>query len=178
MSHFFFCESWHALQRQPLGMLNEEQAHARHFEGAPYCVLVNSPKAPTAILDVIAHGVGVEFLDEHLRSRLVYRYIASESGELFLRTILFRKFQGSSKDPAYVTAYIFDAVGEVTVRHERMLPIRQSRISQAPFALENNIEAYPAFGRYVRLLDFSRRFGVLIGQASDSDDDTGVFTLL
>lgn len=178
MAHFFFCERWHALQRQPTGMLNEEQAHARHFEGSPYCVLVNSPREPTAVLDVIAHGVGVEFLDEDLRSRLVYRYTTGQSGELFLRTILFRKFQGRSTDPAYVTAYIFDAAGEVTVRHERMLPIRQSRITQASFALENNIEAYPAFGHYDRLLDFSRRFSVLIGQASDTDNDTGMLTLL
>ena len=160
-----------------MGMLNDEQACARHFDGAPYCVLVDSPREPTAILDVSGHGIGVEFLDEHLRSRLVYRYIASESGELFLRTILFRKFDGRSEEPAYVTAYIFDVGGEVTVRQERMHPIRQSRITQATFALENNIEAYPAFGRYDRLLNFSRRFGAVIGQAPESDEeDTGVLT--
>ncbi|HET8744466.1 MAG TPA: hypothetical protein VFM98_02600 [Ramlibacter sp.] len=159
-------------------MLNDEQAHARHFDGARYCVLVDSPTEPTAILDVSRHGIGVEFLDEHLRSRLVYRFITSESGELFLRTILFRKFRGGSEEPAYVTAYIFDVGGEVTVRQERMLPTRHSRITQVAFALENNIEAYPAFGRYERLLNFSRRFAAVFGQApeSDNDADAGVLT--
>jgi hypothetical protein len=178
MALFYFCERWYALRRQPTGMLNDEQAHARHLKGAPYCVLVDSPEEPTAVLDLNPHGVGVEFLDEHLRSRLVYRYVASQSGQLFLRTILFRKFPGRSDQPAHVMAYIFDVCGEVTIRHERILPIRQSRIDQATFALENNIEAYPEFGRYERLLNFSRRFSTVIGRASDSDNDTGVVTII
>lgn len=176
MARFFFCERWLALQRQPGGMLDDVTAHARHRDGARYCVLVDSPSEPTAILDVSGHGIGVEFLDEHLRSRLAYRFIASQAGELFLRTILFRKFQGRSEEPAHVTACIFDVSGELTVRQEQMRPVRQSRISQASFALENNVEAYPAFGRYERLLDFSRRFGAVMGQAPDSGTDAGVLT--
>ena len=43
--------------------------------------------------------------------------------------------------------------------------------------LENMFIGNPP-GNYDRLLDFSRRFSVLIGQASDTDNDTGMLTLL
>lgn len=154
---YSYVEKWSRGYKELLGPLTEEEARARHDKGGWYTVLVDSTVTPSCFIEVVGENgyVGVNFLDGHLRSYLVYAFQQSEPGKLFNSVGTFRTFVGDSDEVATVETYRFGREGKVTVER-RDLQTDVVEVGSREIDVTPNFEGWPEFGQYERLLIVER----------------------
>src|SRR4051812_35893673 len=96
----YFCSLWSQHWKEPAELWTEEQARAADAAGERYAVMIDSPTRPSCIVEVVKETdfVGVYFLDESLRERLIYLFHRESDGRLFLTTAKSRQFEGETDE--------------------------------------------------------------------------------
>ena len=156
MSQLTYCKGWFRAKKVALESYTAEEARSRHESGDLYCVLVGSPQAPEAFLEVVKGTAGVSWLDEHLRENLSYNFQALEPGRLFLAMAVSREFVGQSEQVAEGSTYTFKPSGTVAIRRETFAPSHRAEIAESVQDVSGNWDVFPHFGEYSSLLRVER----------------------
>lgn len=156
MHAIHYSKSWFRAKKRPVEPYSEAKARALHEAGSLYCAQIGQPDAPSCFLEITGDWIGVEFLDEQLRSYLSYSFQEQESGRLFLSMTTWREFAGLTDTVVMGTTYVFQVNGEVTVTEETFHPTYALTESQAAVDVSSNWDSFPLFGRYSSLIRVER----------------------
>ena len=147
-----YCENWFQAGKRPINPLSVADAQARHEARRPYCALSgrSQAEAPTQVLSLAGAWVSVSVLDDLKREYLRYDFNERAPEKLFLKTALFRTFEGSTDEPVEATQFAFSEEGSALIerRNLRDNEVRQRRWNGDMAA---NWERYPEFGEYAAL---------------------------
>lgn len=152
---YFYCKSWFRAKKVATEIWSSATAEVAHSEGKLYTVLVNSETHPTAFVEVTKNTVSVGFLDERLREKLSYAFIAVGGGRIFLSMATYRDFQGDSDALGSGTSYVFQESGSVSIKRQTFSP-PASQVTDSTTDVSGNYSLYPIFGRYDDLLRVER----------------------
>jgi hypothetical protein len=145
----FFCKSWFTAKKLTTEVWTEAQAKDAHDSGRKYTVLVDSIERPFCIIDVMTDKfIGVDFLDERLRSALSYVFQVVAPGRLFLTRAVHREFDGDQDKVAKGTSYGFTEGGKVRIDRETFLPTHSLETANTETDVSSNYVPVPQFGEY------------------------------
>ena len=137
-------------------LLNEAAKHA-HENGLVYYSIVFENEKPYCFLEVNKGFYRVCFLDELLRKYMSYDFTDNfkevKADKLFLSSITFWEFEGSTDKMVKITDHIFKPNGSFHMI-ERDLIANEQIDSEAKNKIDvsSNWENYPEFGRYESLI--------------------------
>lgn len=151
----FFCKSWFRAKRRAIEPWTEEKAQQAHVSGNLYAALIGSQERPRCVLEIAAHFVGVEFLDEQLREALSYQFQLVEPGRLFLSMATYREFVGLSDQVSVGTTYFFSRDGTVKIERLTFEP-HGKETSDSTVDVSPNYSSFPSFGEYGDLIRIER----------------------
>lgn len=156
-----YCTQWSRHYNHPIKVLTEEQARAAHENGQLYTVLVGNPDRPQCFLECTAfRSVGVEFLDDALRTYLDYSFQEMRRGELFISMSRRLHFPNETDLADRATVFYFETDGQLAIVWYQANPNgigskivdKQQRIVD----VSRNWEPYPEFGHYQGLATLDR----------------------
>jgi hypothetical protein len=163
-----YCEQWSRHYSHPHKPLTEKQARERHRQGKLYTALLGDPAH--CFLEFSAfRSVCVEFLDEALRSVLLYSFQEKQPNSLFLSEAIIRRYdadpQANSGYPNSADLYDFDVDGRLIIRHSVITPRATTRVGEEETTTDvtQNWEPFPEFGCYDGLATRDRGIPVLRG---------------
>lgn len=156
---FTYTKGWFRAQKRPLALWTPKQARTEHDAGRPYTVLVgDNAEQPQAFLEVTPNlgFVGVNFLDEHLRPYLEYKF--KKQGErYFLQQTRLRVYKETSETVIRMETYNFTPEGQVTI-YENDVEAGQTTTKEAvnPIDVSRNWEDDLTFGDYAGFVRVER----------------------
>lgn len=153
----YFCKKWFAPKKYAPEVWTKEQAKEAHDNGRNYTVLVNSLERPFCVILVMANGIAVDFLDEHLRESLSYQFQVVSPGQLFLTMAVHREFDGDEDKVAKGTMYTFTQKGEVHIRREIFIPTHSLETANTEADVSSNYAPFPQFGEYEEFTRMERQ---------------------
>ena len=156
MSSIHYCKSWFSAKKCPTVLWDEEQARAAHDNRTVYTALVGGLERPTHVVDVVDQFVAVDFLDEHLREILSYQFLEYEPGKMFLKTAIYREFDGDTDRVLAGSSYGFNQDGYVKIWSESFDPHLLEEAERFSIDVSGNFDRYPDFGDYDHLTVFER----------------------
>ena len=156
MSSIHYCKSWFSAKKRPTVLWDEEQARAAHDNRTVYTALVGGLERPTRVVVVSDHFVAVDFLDEHLREVLCYQFSEYEPGKIFLKTAIYREFDGDTDRVLTGSSYRFDQEGYVKIWRESFDPHLLEETDRSSMDVSGNFDRYPDFGDYDHVTAFER----------------------
>jgi hypothetical protein len=146
-----YCSGWSRPSKRTIEYWDEDRARKAYEERKLYAVLVGDPERPHCFIESNMKYVGVEFLDEHVRSNLCYTFQELEPGKLFMTRMVTRQFIQDTDKVYAGTAYYIKPDGRVVAEYERfvnhMKTEREAKVDPAPYWMP-----YPEFGKYVELV--------------------------
>lgn len=152
-----YCEGWFRARKVATKPLTEAQARQRHEAGKLYTVLIGEPKRPHTIIETRDHYLGVEFMDELLRSHSVYQFMRQPNGRLFMVMAVFREFQGDGEKLKRAQRLSFEPDGHVTsFETDYVNSPNEETVVEKYIDVSLNWEPYPAFGDYASIARFER----------------------
>lgn len=155
----YFCKSWFAAKKLATEVWTEEQAKDAHENGRNYTVLVESIERPFCVILVMANGIAVDFLDEHLRKALSYQFQVVEPGRMFLTMAVHREFDEDGDKVAKGTSYGFSEDGKVRIDREAFLPDHSLEVANGQTDVSSNYVPAPEFGKYEEFMRMERQLG-------------------
>lgn len=153
----YFCDGWFAAKKFATQVWTEAQAKDAHDNGRNYTVLVDSIQRPFCVILVMAKGIAVDFLDEHLRKALSYQFQLVEPGRMFLTMAVHREFDGETDKVAKGTSYGFTENGKLRIDRETFLPEHSLEVANGQADVSSNYEAVPEFGKYEAFMRMERQ---------------------
>jgi hypothetical protein len=93
MEPLYYCWKWSRYNKIPLDMFSTEKAQSAYNSRSLYTVLVGDEHRPRCFVESNADYVGLEFLDERLRSYVCYTFQKKSRGKLFLSMAIMRQFR-------------------------------------------------------------------------------------
>ena len=148
---FTYTKGWFRAHKRPLAIWDDKKARQEHDAGRPYTVLAGADaEKPKAFLEVnlSRNFVGVNFLDDHLRPYLEYKFV-KEGDRFFLQQSIQRIYNGASENVIRSETYNFTPDGDVTI-YENDVEANETVTKEAVKKIDvsKNWEAAPEFGHY------------------------------
>ncbi len=162
----YYCVQWFRVRKCPTDVLTEVEATTKHASGQLYTALLGDLNHPSCFLEFTAfRSVGVEFLDQALRTYLDYSFQEKKPNQLFLSMVRVPEFPNDVDDPIRATVFFFKTTGHVAiVRYEGHADGVGSRIAsreERQVDVTNNWERFPEFGHYEGLTKMNRGIPLL-----------------
>ena len=144
----YFCKKWFAAKKYAPEVWTEAQAKDAHDNGRNYTVLVDSLERPFCVILVMANGIALDFLDDHLREALSYQFQVVSPGQLFLTMAVHREFNGDEDKVIKGTMYTFTQLGKVHIRRETFMPTHSQETANTEADVSSHYVPFPQFGEY------------------------------
>lgn len=153
MEAISYCESeqWSSVARLLERSVPPSVAEQWHTEGVPYTVVISEASVPRFIVEVTHDYVGVYFLDEHQRPYLQYTFQEvkpGRPGQLFRTNAIYREYEGSTGKLVEAQTFDFTPEGKQVITVQDRINHTSKQQEADDVDMENNWEAYPAFGQY------------------------------
>ncbi len=155
----YCCKAWSRHKKGPTELLTEPQAQTLHEARQSYTAVLGSRESPVCFVEMAETMIGVEFVDEQIRSYLAYTFSKVEPDKLFLTRATHRFFVDYSDKVKLGTTYLFKKDGHLTIRRQSFMPAKLERAEGAT-KVDGNYALWPCFGDYVDIAKKDR--GTLI----------------
>lgn len=142
-----YCKQWFRGQKRELESLSPEQAREAYDSKELYTAVVHDKRRPICFVESKSDYIGVEFLDDRLRSYVAYQFLEKQPGRLFLSMAVFRKFDGTRENVVHGVVYYFKEDGHTDVDLEDDIAHEYYEASTT-VDVSANWEPYPEFGQY------------------------------
>jgi hypothetical protein len=148
-----YCDGWFRAQKRAVEFLTEDQARTAYNARTLYAALVGDPIRPRCFVECNMDYIGVEFLDDCLRSHVCYQFVEKEPGRLFMTMAVYRQFDGDGENVRLATIYYYREDGDVTVHR-----VSDGETAEAIVKLDvtANWEPVPEFGCYESIARLDR----------------------
>jgi hypothetical protein len=144
-----YCEFW-GRYKEIINEYTEEQSKKLHMAKETYSVVLGGLKKPHCYMEIRNDFIGVGFLDDNLREYLSYDYYEVATNKLFLKTVIYREFEGDTDKLVKASLYDFQESGKVKIERNNYLDNTVSE-SEGNMDISVNYEKYPDFGEYTNL---------------------------
>lgn len=162
MTNIYYCEKWSRGYKEALEPFTKAQASAIYDKRELYTALIGDSKHPDCFVECNLDYIGVEFLDEHLRSYVIYQFTENRPGMLFLTMAVYQWFDDDSDNPSRSVNYYYNEVGTVTV-HKYIHTAAGLEKQEVKRTLDTaaNWEPYPKFGEYESITRQDRGMAII-----------------
>jgi len=156
-----YCTQWSRYGKHPHQPISEAEAKKRHATGKLYTAVLENGGRVHCFLEFTAfRSVGVEFLDEALRTYFDYSFQEKRPGELFISMSRRLDFVNDIDDPDRATVLFFKTDGHLAIERYKSNPggIGSHIVGREEQIVDvtRNWEPYPEFGDYQGLTVMDR----------------------
>ena len=148
-----YCSGWFRAQKRAIEVWSIDQAKTAYNARTLYAALIDDPITPRCFVECNVDYVGVEFLDERLRSYVCYQFVEKQPGRLFLNMAIYRKFDNDVDRVLHAVIYYYRDDGSVTVHKTSGDDTFEAN---AKLDVAANWERYPDFGDYESIIRLER----------------------